>query len=111
MIAWRLHRGKTYLFSFLSQLCCCACLNITLFRNQAKICAEEKAARDEIGALERAAKARTNTMKRNVTDIARVGEEIGKEKQKVNDILDYKETRMLRNESLALCLVSSLQFD
>ncbi|KIH56004.1 RecF/RecN/SMC protein, partial [Ancylostoma duodenale] len=52
--------------------------------DQAKICADEKAARDEIGALERAAKARTNTMKRNVTDIARVGEEIEKEKQKVS---------------------------
>ncbi|KAL6726057.1 hypothetical protein Aduo_008068 [Ancylostoma duodenale] len=55
-------------------------------RDQAKICADEKAARDEIGALERAAKARTNTMKRNVTDIARVGEEIEKEKQKLEEL-------------------------
>ncbi|ETN77969.1 hypothetical protein NECAME_10670 [Necator americanus] len=55
-------------------------------RNQAKICAEEKAARDEINALERAAKARTNTMKRNVTEIARVGDEIEKEKQKLEEL-------------------------
>ncbi|EPB68861.1 RecF/RecN/SMC protein [Ancylostoma ceylanicum] len=55
-------------------------------RDQAKICADEKAARDEISALERAAKARTNTMKRNVTDIARVGEEIEKEKQKLEEL-------------------------
>ncbi|RCN31180.1 RecF/RecN/SMC protein [Ancylostoma caninum] len=61
-------------------------IKLYAFRDQAKICADEKAARDEIGALERAAKARTNTMKRNVTDIARVGEEIEKEKQKLEEL-------------------------
>ncbi|VDO90704.1 unnamed protein product [Heligmosomoides polygyrus] len=55
-------------------------------RDEARIREEEKAARDEIGALERSAKARANTMKRNVADIARVADEIEKEKQKLEEL-------------------------
>ncbi|KJH49149.1 putative dGTPase [Dictyocaulus viviparus] len=46
----------------------------------------EKAVRDEIGALERSAKARANTIKRNVADIARVSDEIVKETQKLEEL-------------------------
>lgn len=60
---------------------------IAYCRDEARIREEEKAARDEIGALERSAKARANTMKRNVADIARVADEIEKEKQKVIVVL------------------------
>ncbi|KAK5972689.1 SMC hinge domain-containing protein [Trichostrongylus colubriformis] len=55
-------------------------------KDEAHIREEEKAARDEIGTLERSANARANTMKRNVADIARVGDEIEKEKQKLEEL-------------------------
>ncbi|KAK6029609.1 RecF/RecN/SMC protein [Ostertagia ostertagi] len=55
-------------------------------KNEAQVRGEEKAVRDEIGALERSSKARANTMKRNVADISRVADEIEKEKQKLEEL-------------------------
>ncbi|PIO71659.1 RecF/RecN/SMC protein [Teladorsagia circumcincta] len=55
-------------------------------RDETQVRGEEKAVRDEIGALERSSKARANTMKRNVADIARVADEIEKEKQKLEEL-------------------------
>lgn len=58
----------------------------TAQKDEARIRDEEKAIRDEIGALERSAKARENTMKRNVADIARVSDEVVKEKEKLEEL-------------------------
>nr|CDJ97183.1 RecF RecN SMC protein and SMCs flexible hinge domain containing protein [Haemonchus contortus] len=55
-------------------------------RDEARVREDEKAIRDEIGALERSSKARTNTMKRNVADITRVADEIEKEKLKLEEL-------------------------
>ncbi|KAJ1349842.1 hypothetical protein KIN20_005498 [Parelaphostrongylus tenuis] len=47
---------------------------------------EEKAIRAEVGALERSAKTRSNTLKRNVSEISQLSDSIVKEKQKLEEL-------------------------
>ncbi|WKX98391.1 hypothetical protein Q1695_013798 [Nippostrongylus brasiliensis] len=74
-------------------------------KNETRIRSEEKAVRDEIGALERSQKARANTMKRNVADIARVADEIEKEKQKLVELEGVPAKAAARLEVLKASIV------